>query len=72
MEKSWVKQQPKIDDSNLLRQQALEKLLSLATSPTISVEQLSTKFSEPSNLQQPKVRKKLRTQMQGYPSIKSY
>jgi len=55
MEKSWVKQQPEIDDSNLLRQQALEKLLSLATSPTISAEQLSTKFSELSNLQQPKV-----------------
>ena len=72
MEKSWVKQKPEIDDSNLLRQQALEKLLSLATSPTICAEQLSTKFSELSNLQQPKVRKKLRTQLQGYPGIKSY
>ena len=51
MEKSWVKQQPEIDDSNLLRQQALEKLPSLATSPTISAEQLPTKFSELSNLQ---------------------
>ena len=44
MEKSWVKQQPEIDDSNLLRQQALEKLLSLATSPTICAEQLQPNF----------------------------
>jgi hypothetical protein len=47
-------------------------LLSFASSPTIFAEQLSTKFSELSNLQQTKVRKKLRTQLEGYLGIKSY